>query len=88
MVAVLAATKWWEDGLLGDEVDVLVVADISGSVSEHPGVLAGRETPNVSRGRRPRPGTQPPGSRWAAALTKQATCSSWVVRFPMVLKTR
>ena len=45
-------------------------------------------------GRRRRSGTptsmtkQPPGSRWAAALAKHATCCSCVVRFPMVLNTR
>ncbi len=31
---------------------------------------------------------QPPGSRCAAALRKQATCASCVVRFSIVLKTR
>jgi hypothetical protein len=31
---------------------------------------------------------QPPGSRCAAALAKQATCAACVVRFMIVLKTR
>ena len=30
----------------------------------------------------------PPGVKCSAALTKQATCSSWVVRLLIVLKTR
>ena len=30
---------------------------------------------------------RPPGARWAAALRKQTTCSSWVVRFISVLNT-
>ena len=30
---------------------------------------------------------RPPGARWRAALRKQATCSAWVRRFPMLFHT-
>ena len=66
---------------------------LTAPVTPEPGSDTSTVAPR-SGGSRRRSGTQssttnrPPGSRWRAALAKQATCWSWVVRFEIVLKTR
>ena len=95
-VAVRAAA---EPGLLvsskRDVVrDDVLAQDVVGVDEQVPRLADTSTVASRSGGSRRRSGTQssttnrPPGSRCRAALRKHATCSSWVSRLEMVLKTR
>ncbi|WP_217651297.1 hypothetical protein [Geodermatophilus nigrescens] len=73
-----------DEALLGDVV--LVDAQPVGRDGERAGALAGREPLQVRDA--DLDDDVPARPRWRAALAKQATCSSWLVRFITVLTTR